>query len=347
MQVFVLGTLVARLILASPTPLSSAIGDLVDKGIAKSHLADVVGTDVPDSAKTYTVVNSKQIEFLKGWVDYAFASYRINSMADDKVLAKSAFAKHATLEYVATLDTFPALTVFIAVDRPASMIVVTFRGSDDETLYNTASRVNLVSLIAPGIGRVFGGAMQGVTKQGPTIVAKHRELLQKYPGFRTYVVGHSLGGLHAVFYSALNAKAILASAKTSDAGDATTKPENKATTADNHIPWQVITFACPMEGDKDFSEYYRGLNIPTFSVMNSFDPISYLPTEMLKYTRAVPRIVVDNHTNQTVQCHSTLTNLLARDLCTGRPELGSLSKEYHSAFWGNDGSHLGAKPNAI
>ncbi|KAJ1959240.1 hypothetical protein IWQ62_004694 [Dispira parvispora] len=264
-------------------------------------------------------LSQQEIERLKIWVNYSFAAYRVTGKQDPenhRVLPKCQYTKNGLIRFTFVHDDDPSVGGFMAVDHSQRAIVLSFKGTVVQSKFESVIKFHKTRWPPGEESKVYLGALQGYQQVNTKIFALHEQLHRQYPAYTSYIVGHSMGGVHAIFY---------------------------ATEFQGRIPtmkFEVVTFAMPKPGDGNFAALWNRKNIPLTQVNNFADLIPHLPPDLLKYQYLAPPIVVDPENNRTVPCNIAVASY--DTLCTHKPSPGYHASA-HSSFWGEDGSVFGPK----
>ncbi|KAJ1659113.1 hypothetical protein IWQ61_001740 [Dispira simplex] len=261
----------------------------------------------------------EEIERLKIWLNYSFAAYRINGAQNHenaKILPKSPYTTYGLIDYTFVRIKDPSVGGFIAVDHRQQAIVLSFKGTDPRSKFLSAIDVHEAQWPPGEKSKVYRGALEGYQLVNKKLFTTHVELHRKYPAYTSYIVGHSIGGVHAVFYAVEFQGRI---------------PEMK---------FEVVTFGMPKPGDSNFRALWERKKISLTQVNNYPDSIPHLPPPLLNFQYLAPPIVVDPKDNRAVRC--AIAVKYGDTLCTQKPSLGYRASA-HSSFWGEDGSVFGPK----
>ncbi|KAJ1983029.1 hypothetical protein H4R34_001513 [Dimargaris verticillata] len=285
----------------------------------KAPTVTEASTNTSASPNTTTSIKERLSgkDYYNVWVDYMFAAYRINSPGQD-VLSRSENTKNAKVIAAQGFDDYPTIRWYVAVDEVDKYVVVSFEGSDPDSLYLTALDIKRSIWPRGTQSKVHGGAIDGYLRLNEPLKQLHRQLMEKYPDYDHFIVGHSLGGLHAVYY-AFEASEFL---------------ENKLA--------DVVTLAQPRPGDEAFKELWDAKHIPYSPVGNQNDLIIYLPPSFLGFESLTSPILVSATSGSLINCARDKQALPRGSLCTASKP-SELDIAAHGTFFANNGHQFGPK----
>ncbi|KAJ1653226.1 hypothetical protein IWQ61_006608 [Dispira simplex] len=235
---------------------------------------------------------------------------------NDKVLHKCPYINNSTVKSAFVRIKDPSVGVFMAVDFSQEAIVLSFKGTDPRSKFRSAIDIHKTQWPPGEKSKVYRGALEGYQLVNKDLFTKHFELHKEYPAYTSYIVGHSIGGVQAVFY---------------------------AVEYQGRIPgmeFKVVTFGMPKPGDSSFRALWEQKGISLTQVNNYPDSTPHLPPSLFKFQYLAPPIVVDPENNRTVDC--AIAVKYGDTLCTQKPSLWYRASA-HSSFWGEDGSVFGPK----
>lgn len=213
-------------------------------------MADI-GDFEPDDLKnvpTFRAAYSDRTALLMAKL--AYRAYTKFDVDDRSWLAFSeTFAKLGLTESAALIDRDVGTAGFVVAGN--DLIIVVFRGTEDELDWTTNLRLAWVTL--DGGTRVHTGFFQAYWPIRERLFAEIEKLLKAKPR-PVYVTGHSLGGALA-----LMATAELANHQRRHVRDSIAA---------------CYTFGCPRAGDSSFDQYVK---VPLYRVTNGVDLVPAVP----------------------------------------------------------------------
>jgi hypothetical protein len=219
-------------------------------------MADI-GDFEPDDIKslpTFRAAYSDRTALLMAKLSYR--AYEKFDIDDKSWLAFSdTFRQLGLIESFSLIDRDVGTAGFVVAGD--DLIVIVFRGTEDELDWLTNVRAKFVAL--QGGTRVHTGFFQAYWPIRDALFAAVEQLVKKKPR-PVYVTGHSLGG----------ALATMATAELANHQDAGIRDSIAA----------CYTFGSPRAGDSSFDQYVK---VPLYRVTNGVDMVPAVPPAVLGY----------------------------------------------------------------
>ncbi|RKP39785.1 Alpha/Beta hydrolase protein [Dimargaris cristalligena] len=192
---------------------------------------------------------------------FAMAAYEDVS----KWSCKNCVGGTAGTKFVSDFSKFLSATRwYVALHEPTQSIILSFRGSTPSDAVTFVTDLNIELTRWPKSvpeSKVHEGFVESMLKGVDAAIDTLKQQVASYPDYQIKIVGHSLGGAHAVL---------------------------AATHISASVPqWvsklRVFTYGEPRVGNIKFAQYYDSLNIPTRRVVNKNDMVPQIPPKTLGY----------------------------------------------------------------
>ncbi|KAJ1983778.1 hypothetical protein H4R34_001066 [Dimargaris verticillata] len=206
---------------------------------------------------------------------YVMAAYALSDDEEQSALKK--LLKRANVEFVSSFQfKRPEHASYVAVNHEEKIIAVVFRGALGSIALEQGFDSGLVSWPAyPGTS-IHQGFLSGYSVGSEAIHVSFFSTFGQYPDYRVWVMGHSMGGIHATIAAMdlLHQCDVRASAEP-DSVDCQKLGQNMEVTSFNRARF----------GDKALVDAFNALNIRNYRVSHEADVMGIYPNPILGYTQ--------------------------------------------------------------